>query len=433
MPVASGGGGAAFELPSLMPDPAAAGSSQPPPPRPAFASLASLPLPVLERIFAFLRVSESRHPPQPDVTDPSNPLAATSTADATVSVSPPGDGSSSPRRIPASVACLSVCRQVSKAAARAVYFHPPLASATSMLALLSACLAPIPPMHPYALLVRHLDLSTAVLADLDLGDVDIALQLFPNLSVLKVGPSPIVTNVLLQSVVDHLGTAAATAVSPLPSPSSPFGSPVAAVASSLRRLEVRGCPVSDVMLDTLLSGCSNLRWLDLSETDVTVGAVISAAIARSGHLSTLRLVDVGGPAGGPDDFIAPEPSARLLHDGPPLAHVDLSRSISTTDRAVRLLVDSCKESLRSLVLSGCANLTDDSICRVGRLCRRLRALDISFMPWITDLSLYALGTAPPPPSLALDVYDELEHPKAAGGVLPPKSAAPCLEFLNISA
>ncbi|KAJ1566500.1 hypothetical protein HK405_009566, partial [Cladochytrium tenue] len=425
----------------------------PPPPQPA--SLSALPVPLLERIVALVRLDERRSraaiaaasaaaAAQSATANPAANGSALSSAASAGNVAAtlaaaaaaarrlgavpgsgdPGGGDNGSADnvhgiggdVLASLSCLGVSRHVSKAAARAIYYRPHLPSASTFLRLLATCLSPDPATHNYAVLVRHLDLAPHVIADLDLGDVDIALQLFSNVAHLRLGASPTATNVLLQSVADHLGGGGA--------PASALGP-----GSALRRLEVRGCPVTDAMLEGLLSSCSGLRWLDLSDTGVSVGAVIGSVTKHCEHLVTLKLVGVTGPvcttAFAPPPIKPAKPgSERRRGPPPPLAHVDLSRSVSATDRDLRLLADSCGPTMRVLVLSGCARLTDDGVSRVGRVCRRLRSLDLSFLPCLTDLGLFAIGTMPPAPPF-LD-------PSPGAELLAARQVAPALESLNLS-
>ncbi|KAI9356760.1 hypothetical protein DFJ73DRAFT_221231 [Zopfochytrium polystomum] len=291
--------------------------------------------------------------------------------------------------LPASLHCLSVSRHVSSSTARALYLRPQLTSSRQFLSFLATCLQP-DPLHPYPLLVRHLDLIPSVAADLDLGDLDIAFQILPNLAHLRVGPSPTATNVLLQSVADHLGDG---------------GSGVA----GLRRLEVRGCPVTDACVELVLKSCKGLKWLDLSESACSVGGVVEAIVTSgcANVLSTLKLVGVTG-SWRPSSKVAAVRSGATTSPTPfglrsiatddfksrtrvPLVHVDVSRALGMTDDDARLLLDVCGESVRVLVLSGCHLVSDESLARIARVCRKVRALDVSFLPTLSDWGISALG------------------------------------------
>ncbi|KAI9350010.1 hypothetical protein DFJ73DRAFT_760415 [Zopfochytrium polystomum] len=395
-------------------------------PRQSSFVLSSLPVSVIERILAALKAVEKCLVP-PSKTSTAEPTEDATPPSSTNDVardahSPPQDSGASstsltPLALPASFHCLTVSRPFSLAAARSLYFRPYLQSSRQFLSFLSTCMLPSP-AHPYSSLVRQLDLLPHVASDLDLGDLDIALQLFPNLAHFRIGPSPTATNVLVQSIADHLGS-----------------------TSALRRLEIRGCPVTDASVGLVLRSCPGIRWLDLSETGCSVGGVMTAIVECGGAkgLGTLRLSGVSGvwKINGPSRknstvgeglrALATAVSRALVPAGVsacgtsgagakrlgrlPLVQVDVSRAVHMTDDDLRLLVGVCGESVRTLSLAGCSLVTDEGIARVARACRSLRTLDLSFIPTLSDWGVMALGRRVVSPSayddeLGLQLTDE---------------------------
>ncbi|KAJ3194267.1 hypothetical protein HK101_003112 [Irineochytrium annulatum] len=252
------------------------------------------------------------------------------------------------------MACMMVNRAWARGTAKAIYRRPVIRTLQKFQALVSTVLDPNP-FLPYAAFVNEFHLNSALADALDMGDLDIAFQLFPNLSSFRIDSSPSTTNVLIQSLSDH--------------------------CVHLHRLSLRGCPITDALIPALAAGCPKIEHLDLSHTLVTVSTLVTA-VDLCGRLRSLRL-EGAAPSSAPLTW---DPQHLYIR---PLRVLDM-RNSGVTDPHVRHAALHCPD-LQLVTLEGSAALTDDSVVRVAQSCSSVEVLDLSFCPHLTDLSMRALA------------------------------------------
>ncbi|KAJ3208437.1 Annexin A13 [Dinochytrium kinnereticum] len=250
--------------------------------------------------------------------------------------------------------CLYVNRSWSRGAAKAIYTCPILPTLEKFQSIVATALEAMP-THPYAAFVEQLHLPQSLADALYLGDLDIAFQLFPNLACFRVHASPSTSNVLLQSLSDH--------------------------CQGLKRLSLRGCPITDSLVPSLAKGCQQLEYLDLSHTRVTIATLVTA-VDLCPSLTSLHL-EAAFPSSVPVTW---NPQHLFIR---PLQTLNL-RNSGATDPHLRHAALHCPD-LSLVVLEGSAALTDDSIIKLSQSCSSLRVLDASFCPHITDLSVRSLA------------------------------------------
>ncbi|RKP00083.1 hypothetical protein CXG81DRAFT_27189 [Caulochytrium protostelioides] len=260
--------------------------------------------------------------------------------------------------------CLFVNRRWSRSAARTLYQRLPVATVDSYTSLLTMLIGGESPVHPYASYVTEWQVPASMAETIEIGDLDIGLQLFGNLRSVRIGPCPTLTNVFVQGLIDHV--------------------------PRLQVLTLRGCAVSDALLVDLVAQCPRLTTLDLAYTHVSAASLIDLVQA----CPTLRLLDLEGTRG-PARGAAP----RRLDLGAvgaarsPLQSLNLTRS-GVTDLILAAALPSCAR-LDVVVLEGCAHLTDAGVLSLATHCPRLTSLDLGFCRQLTDLTLAILGARAP--------------------------------------
>ncbi|KAJ3280379.1 hypothetical protein HDU76_009197, partial [Blyttiomyces sp. JEL0837] len=258
----------------------------------------------------------------------------------------------SPWNLAEAVKCLTICRSWSRGAAKALYKRPNLYTADKFHSFISTLLDP-ETLHPYAAFVLDLVLTPSLSEDLHLGDIDVALQLFPNLTTFQMTHAPNSSNVLIQSLSDH--------------------------CHKLTTLRLRGCPITDAMIPSLTGSCPRLKVLDLAHTHVSLAALIVAVDTCEG------ILEINMEASAPSPI--PVTWSPMHQHTRPLRRMNLANS-GVTDAHLRHVALHCPD-LMYVVLEGCAALTDDSVIRLAQSCGGLRRLDLSFCMHVTDLALRA--------------------------------------------
>ncbi|KAJ3039686.1 hypothetical protein HK097_002767, partial [Rhizophlyctis rosea] len=252
------------------------------------------------------------------------------------------------------LSCLLVSKRWSKAAARTLYRSPPLTTTDNFHLLVQTLLNA--GTHAYPSFVLDLHVPTALSEHLLMGDIDIALQLCPNLRGIKLENCVTASNILMQSLGDH--------------------------GRQLRQLMLRGCPISDVLLADLARCCPKLEVVDLAHTHVTAAAVCTLVDA----CDRIRHIDLEGCAASPRavSFDPRRTSKR------PLRYLNV-RNGGVTDMHIRFVAERCPQ-LGTVILEGCSSLTDDALISLARNCGEyLGNLDASFCMKVTDLSVRALA------------------------------------------
>ncbi|KAI8811645.1 hypothetical protein BJ742DRAFT_124694 [Cladochytrium replicatum] len=252
------------------------------------------------------------------------------------------------------ISCMLVNRHWSVGAAKALYRHPNLPTADTFQLLVLALLNPIA-THPYPAFVHELKFRPALSENILMGDVDVALQLFPNLRTLYLDRCPTASNVLVQSLSDH--------------------------SRQLRRLYLSNTPITDAFIPDLVRSCPKLEDVDFSHTGVTVG-VIRVLIDKCESIHSIALEGCGPSS----KSVSLDPTSTFIR---PLRVLNLKNS-GIQDHVFRYAAMRCPD-LHTVILEGCAAITDDSIVKLAFGSADLRKLDLSFCPYVTDLSLHALS------------------------------------------
>ncbi|TPX64318.1 hypothetical protein SpCBS45565_g05964 [Spizellomyces sp. 'palustris'] len=252
------------------------------------------------------------------------------------------------------LACLLVSKTWSKAAAKAIYRCPSVTTAKQFHSLLQTLLSP--GIHNYAAYVVDLDIPLTISDELLMGDLDVALQLCRNLRGIRLENALNASNVLIQSLSDNV--------------------------RHLRRVYLRGCPITDVLVPGLTRSCPRLERVDLSYTQATV-VTLQNLIDGCERIQTIELEACGPNLGA----VVVNPHKALRR---PLRYLNL-RNSAVEDHHVRYAAIHCPV-LESVVLDGCTAVTDDAIVKLAQSCgSTLRRLDVSFVPSVTDVALHALA------------------------------------------
>ncbi|KNC99077.1 uncharacterized protein SPPG_06024 [Spizellomyces punctatus DAOM BR117] len=252
------------------------------------------------------------------------------------------------------LACLLVSKTWSKAAAKAIYRCPSVKTAKQFHSLLQTLLSP--GIHNYAAYVVDLDIPLSISDELLMGDLDVALQLCRNLRGIRLENALNASNVLIQSLSDNV--------------------------RHLRRVYLRGCPITDVLVPGLTRSCPRLERVDFSYTQATV-VILQNLIDGCERIQAIEL-EACGPSLGP---VVVNPHKALRR---PLRYLNL-RNSAVEDHHVRYAAIHCPV-LESVVLDGCTAVTDDAVVKLAQSCgSTLRRLDVSFVPSVTDVALHALA------------------------------------------
>ncbi|KAI8819007.1 uncharacterized protein EV422DRAFT_569286 [Fimicolochytrium jonesii] len=207
-------------------------------------------------------------------------------------------------------------------------------------------------------LVTHLNIPPWLADSVPLGDLDVLLQLCPNVQEFTLEGGIGVSNVLVQSIADNLG--------------------------SLRTVGLRGCPVTDALVPALMGGCKMLEVVDLSYTQVSVDGTLACVLHHAANLRRLELEGCSATSSA-----SPIPDITLL-DPLQLQTLNL-RATPTTDTLVRRIAKHMPH-LHAVTLDSCFDISDDAIFALARSCSAaLTYLDVSFCPLVTDLSLFAVA------------------------------------------
>lgn len=152
----------------------------------------------------------------------------------------------------------------------------------------------------------------------------------------------------------------------------------------LRYLDLGGCRrVEDGGLRALAVGCPHLEIFKLSGCDVLTSVSLKAMCKHSKAMQDLTL---GGCRRFTDKDFEQFLPRTVFRDS--LTSLDLSGCGGITDRGVSVVCKVFGPNLYNLGLSG-SNITDFSSMVIGEMCLRLRALDMSGCRNITDESVHS--------------------------------------------
>ncbi|KAI8912268.1 hypothetical protein DFJ77DRAFT_467566 [Powellomyces hirtus] len=244
-----------------------------------------------------------------------------------------------------------------KHAAKALYNSPPISS-VEQFHLLMRTLVGDDGARRYGVYMTALHIPRAVSDEVLMGDVDVLLQLCPNVTSFTLENGVCVSNVLIQSLTDN--------------------------ASCLEKLNLRGCSsVTDVLIPTLVRSCRGLKFMDLSYTQASI-ATLGVLIAGCPDIEAVEM-EACGPCFLPvtvdpmDDFMRPK-----------LRYLNI-RNSAATDRHIRNAVKHTP-NLATCIMDGCSSISDEAILAIAVACgTNLHHLDISFNPALSDLALHAIA------------------------------------------
>ncbi|KAI9000063.1 hypothetical protein BC832DRAFT_563403 [Gaertneriomyces semiglobifer] len=249
------------------------------------------------------------------------------------------------------LACALTARTLLLPSLHALYYSPPIESATQFHLFIQALLQP---SHlPYAAYVQTVRIRRGIADQILMGDLDILLQVCQGLKCMEIEQGG-TGNIVVQSLSDN--------------------------ARMLQRLILRGCPVTDALMPLLVRSCAKLSHVDFSFTGVTVGTLITL-IEGCENIQDIQLESctLGYVS------IALDPRLNYTRT---LRTLNL-RNSGVLDAHLVHLSRSCPY-LTTLILDGCVGVTDTGIVSVSQSCHRIQLLDLSFTS-ISDLSLVAIS------------------------------------------
>ncbi|XP_046860383.1 uncharacterized protein LOC124453627 isoform X2 [Xenia sp. Carnegie-2017] len=137
---------------------------------------------------------------------------------------------------------------------------------------------------------------------------------------------------------------------------------------SIVNLDLRGCKKArDACVKTIVEHCPYLVNLVLANCPLITDESMSVIAT---NLTTVRYLDVCGCVKVTDNGVK-----ALAHSCNRLNSLDLS-STSITKKSVMLLANYCSQNLQSLKLSFCVDVTDESVSRLVKHCKRMKILHL---------------------------------------------------------
>lgn len=166
----------------------------------------------------------------------------------------------------------------------------------------------------------------------------------------------------------------------------------------IHRLGLRRCKhISQRAFSQIPRQCSRLRSLDMSHTDVEDEFVLDLTKSTGRSLQFLALH-------GCNKLSAR--SIRAIADRcPHLRFLDIGSIPAVDDNAIGYLVARLGKSIRTMVLSNCANLSDFGMATIGMECKSLMSLTLRGLSSITDNGLHKLCSGIGERVQILDVLD----------------------------
>ena len=160
---------------------------------------------------------------------------------------------------------------------------------------------------------------------------------------------------------------------------------IGAFCSQLRTLDLSGCKrVEDGGLRAVAQGCPQLEELMLAGCDGITGKGFRALFKYGRSLRTLHLMGSKHLA---DRDLEPLHTSPLRHT---LTDIDFSGCKNLTDRGVAAISQSIGRGLASLAVAK-TRVTDHAAVLLAHGCSRLRALDLSFCPDVTEAGVDVLA------------------------------------------
>ncbi|KAI9335445.1 hypothetical protein DFJ73DRAFT_851757 [Zopfochytrium polystomum] len=267
-----------------------------------------------------------------------------------------------------------VCGNWSDAAAATLYASPPFIRFNSFESF-TRLLTAQDTFHDYPALVSEISLEGSAADGMEMGDLETALGLCPNLVSFKLISCPHVSSILLQFLADF--------------------------SPNLQSLVLAGCPISDGYIPRLVEGCPQIRRLDISGTNITLKAldIIVTGLgliehlvldeAKDEQLDSAMSKSIRSTATSPYDS---SPANALIHMTPTSPHLDSVslRKCNPLPSHLRLLSHRAPH-VTVLSLASCQDLTDDAVAVIARCFPALIDLDLDWCSHITDVSLQSLA------------------------------------------
>ncbi|KHN75506.1 putative F-box/LRR-repeat protein C02F5.7 [Toxocara canis] len=154
--------------------------------------------------------------------------------------------------------------------------------------------------------------------------------------------------------------------------------------ASLRKLKFGECFISHTIggADLNLSALKNLTELTINDNLLITDRVLRTLV---NGCKQLRYVDISGC----NRFVTNDglmELAKLQY----LTHLNLSMMRITSDETVKRLAE--RGILQAILLHRCDDITDAAVVKLLECCSHLTSLDISFCPKVTDISMRAIYT-----------------------------------------
>ncbi|KAK9117828.1 hypothetical protein Scep_015921 [Stephania cephalantha] len=152
----------------------------------------------------------------------------------------------------------------------------------------------------------------------------------------------------------------------------------------LEELGLQGCNnITDSGLTILVDGCRRIKFLDVSKcSNVSDVGVSNVCNACSSSLRTLKMLGcrIGDPS-----IVSLAQSCKNLET------LVISGCPNVSNDSIKSLVITCKDSLKNLRMDSCLNLSDASLIYILSHCRNLEALDIGCCEDVSDAAFEVLG------------------------------------------
>ncbi|KAI8912646.1 hypothetical protein EDD86DRAFT_114983 [Gorgonomyces haynaldii] len=210
--------------------------------------------------------------------------------------------------------------------------------------------------HDYHLFVKKLEFSGMAADNVEMGDLEQVLKKTTQLESFSLQFCFHCTSSLLQFLADS--------------------------CHQLKRLVLRGCPLSDTFLPQLTINCQSLEYVDISNTRMSSLALFYF-ISNCPAMKEVHMAQLTEQGDADVLDLVPKGITR------PVTHLNL-RSSPVTDNLLRFAIAHVPD-LKELFLESCTLLTDYSIMKIANSCPKLSVLDLSFCDKVTDVSLQIIS------------------------------------------
>ena len=166
----------------------------------------------------------------------------------------------------------------------------------------------------------------------------------------------------------------------------------------IHRLGLRKCQkLSLQAFDAIPRHCTRLRSIDLSHTDINDDFILNLTKSTGRSLNFLAIHGC--------TKLTSQALHTIADKCPHLKFLDVGSVPAMNDETLSYIVNKIGGSIRTMVLSNCTNLTDDSMVEMGLKCKSLMSLTIRGLSAITDFGLQKLCIGIGEKIQILDVLD----------------------------